>query len=153
MARHLPTAPRSDARSVCAAGGAKRAHGPSIAIVASGEPVYGINTGFGKLAERADRAWRPCGVAAQSSCCRTPPASASQCLSPRVRLMMALKLASLGRGASGRAAETVVAMLEAMLERDLIPVMPSQGSAGASGDLAPLAHMAAAMIGVGEVVA
>ena len=67
-----------------------------------------------------------------------------------VRLMMALKLASLGRGASGIRPDTLE-MLEAMLARDLIPTIPSQGSAGASGDLAPLAHMAAAMLGVGEV--
>ena len=66
-----------------------------------------------------------------------------------VRLMMALKLASLGRGASGVRVRTVE-MLEAMLARDVIPVIPSQGSVGASGDLAPLAHMAAAMLGVGE---
>ncbi len=66
------------------------------------------------------------------------------------RLMMALKLASLAQGASGVRASTL-AMLEAMLQRGVIPVVPAQGSVGASGDLAPLAHMAAAMIGVGEV--
>jgi histidine ammonia-lyase len=63
--------------------------------------------------------------------------------------MMALKLASLGRGASGVRLQTVE-LLEAMLARELIPVIPSQGSAGASGDLAPLAHLAAAMLGIGE---
>src|SRR5690606_18281677 len=67
-----------------------------------------------------------------------------------VRLMMALKLASLGQGASGVQPRTLI-MLEAMLAHDLIPVVPSQGSVGASGDLAPLSHMTAAMIGVGEV--
>jgi histidine ammonia-lyase len=69
---------------------------------------------------------------------------------PIARLMMTLKLASLAQGASGVAPATV-ALLEAMLARDLTPVIPAQGSVGASGDLAPLAHMAAAMIGVGEV--
>ena len=64
--------------------------------------------------------------------------------------MMALKLASLAQGASGVRPETV-AVLEVMLERDLIPVVPVQGSVGASGDLAPLAHMAAAMIGASEI--
>ena len=64
--------------------------------------------------------------------------------------MMALKLASLGRGASGVSPATI-AMLEAMLDKELLPVVPCQGSVGASGDLAPLAHMAAAMIGVGEM--
>ena len=63
--------------------------------------------------------------------------------------MMALKLASLARGASGVRPE-ILKLLAAMLARDVIPLVPSQGSVGASGDLAPLAHMAAAMIGVGE---
>ena len=65
--------------------------------------------------------------------------------------MLALKLASLAQGASGARLETVQ-FLAAMLSRDLLPVVPTQGSVGASGDLAPLAHMAAAMIGVGEVM-
>ena len=63
--------------------------------------------------------------------------------------MMALKIASLAQGASGVRLETLE-LLEAMLARDVIPVVPGQGSVGASGDLAPLAHMTAAMIGVGE---
>jgi len=67
------------------------------------------------------------------------------------RLMMALKLASLAQGASGVRVETVQ-LLEQMLARNVIPVIPAQGSVGASGDLAPLAHMAAAMIGTGEVL-
>jgi len=65
--------------------------------------------------------------------------------------MLALKLASLAQGASGVRLETV-AMLEAMLARDLVPLVPGQCSVGASGDLAPLAHMAAAMIGVGDML-
>ena len=64
--------------------------------------------------------------------------------------MIALKLASLAQGASGIRSATLD-LLAAMLTRDVIPVIPCQGSVGASGDLAPLAHMAAAMIGVGEV--
>jgi histidine ammonia-lyase len=64
--------------------------------------------------------------------------------------MLALKLASLARGASGVRPATI-ALLEALLAHGLLPVVPSQGSVGASGDLAPLAHMAAAMIGVGEM--
>jgi histidine ammonia-lyase len=64
--------------------------------------------------------------------------------------MMALKLASLAQGASGVARATVE-LLEAMLQQGLTPVVPSQGSVGASGDLAPLSHMAAAMIGVGQI--
>jgi histidine ammonia-lyase len=67
------------------------------------------------------------------------------------RLMLALKLLSLGRGASGTAWATVK-LIEDMLNHDVLPVIPEQGSVGASGDLAPLAHMAAVMIGEGEAV-
>src|SRR5208283_6164715 len=67
------------------------------------------------------------------------------------RLLMALKLASLGQGVSGVRPQTLE-FLETMLRHDLIPVIPVQGSVGASGDLAPLAHMTAAMLGVGEIV-
>jgi len=66
-----------------------------------------------------------------------------------VRLMMVLKLLSLGRGASGVAWSTI-AQIENMLDRAVTPVVPVQGSVGASGDLAPLAHMAAAMMGEGD---
>ena len=69
-----------------------------------------------------------------------------------VRLMMALKLASLARGASGVRFETL-ALLQRCLDLDLIPVVPGQGSVGASGDLAPLAHMTAALLGAGELLA
>jgi len=65
------------------------------------------------------------------------------------RLMIALKLASLAQGASGVRRETV-RLLEAVLAKGLTPVVPAQGSVGASGDLAPLAHMAATLIGVGS---
>ncbi len=68
---------------------------------------------------------------------------------PVVRLMLALKLASLAQGASGVQPATL-ALLEAMLQRDVLPLVPCQGSVGASGDLAPLSHMAAVMIGTGE---
>src|SRR5262245_50840666 len=64
--------------------------------------------------------------------------------------MMVLKLASLARGASGIRPETFT-LLDAMVGRDVIPLVPAQGSVGASGDLAPLAHLAAAMIGIGEI--
>ena len=121
------------------------------AIVAKGEPVYGINTGFGKLASAritpADLAQLQRNIVLSHAAGVGEPAP-----EPIVRLMLALKLASLAQGASGVRRDTV-AMLEAMLARDLIPVVPCQGSVGASGDLAPLAHMAAAMIGVGEMLA
>ena len=120
-------------------------------IVARGEPVYGINTGFGKLASvqigDADLATLQRNIVLSHAAGVGAPSPA-----PVVRLMLALKLASLAQGASGVRVETV-ALLEAMLVRGLLPVIPSQGSVGASGDLAPLAHMAATMIGVGEIVA
>jgi histidine ammonia-lyase len=119
------------------------------AIVARGEPVYGINTGFGRLANipinRADLATLQRNLVLSHTAGVGEPMAA-----PQVRLMLALKLASFAQGASGTRPETVE-LLSAMLSRDLLPVVPIQGSVGASGDLAPLAHMAAAMIGVGEI--
>jgi histidine ammonia-lyase len=118
------------------------------AIVARGEPVYGINTGFGKLASvrigSADLATLQRNIVLSHAAGVGEPMPAAN-----VRLTMALKLASLGQGASGVRLETV-ALLEAMLAHDLVPVIPSQGSVGTSGDLAPLAHLAAAMLGIGQ---
>jgi histidine ammonia-lyase len=118
-------------------------------IVAKGEPVYGINTGFGKLAnvqiQTADlRALQRNIVLSHAAGVGGPMPR------PVARLMIALKLASLAQGASGVRPGTL-RLLQAMLERDAIPVVPTQGSVGASGDLAPLAHMAAAMLGEGEI--
>ena len=111
--------------------------------------VYGVNTGFGKLASvriaAADTATLQRNLIL-SHCCGVGDALDT----PTTRLMMALKLLSLGRGASGVRWE-VIASLEAMLARGVTPVVPVQGSVGASGDLAPLAHMTAVMIGAGEV--
>ncbi len=118
-------------------------------ILARGEPVYGINTGFGKLAstriapEDLETLQRNIVLSHAAGTGEATPRAVT-------RLMMALKLASFGHGASGVRLE-VVQMLEAMLERGLTPVIPAQGSVGASGDLAPLAHMAATMIGHGEI--
>ncbi len=117
-------------------------------IVARGEPVYGINTGFGKLAcvriEAADL------ETLQRNIVLSHAAGVGEATpQPVTRLMMALKLASLAQGASGIRPATL-ALLEAMLARGVIPVVPAQGSVGASGDLAPLSHMTAVMIGVGE---
>ncbi|MET0548384.1 MAG: histidine ammonia-lyase [Xanthomonas sp.] len=118
------------------------------AIVATGAPVYGINTGFGKLAsvriEREDL------QALQRNIVLSHAAGVGAPMPvPVVRLMMALKLASLAQGASGVRPQTL-ALLEALLQHEVIPVVPCQGSVGASGDLAPLAHLATVMLGVGE---
>ncbi|GJL95170.1 MAG: histidine ammonia-lyase [Hyphococcus sp.] len=111
-------------------------------------PVYGVNTGFGKLANRR--------IAPQDVATLQRNLILSHCAGvgepfdiPTARLIMALKLISLGRGASGVRME-IIKQIEAMLARNITPVIPCQGSVGASGDLAPLAHMAAAMIGEGE---
>src|SRR5271163_3326982 len=117
-------------------------------IVRRGEPVYGVNTGFGKLASvriaEADLA------RLQRNIVLSHAAGVGEAApTPIVRLMMALKLGSLAQGASGVRRESL-ALLQTMLARGMTPVVPAKGSAGASGDLAPLAHMAAAMIGVGE---
>ena len=119
------------------------------AIIARGEPVYGINTGFGKLAS-AHIASGELATLQRNIVLSHAAGVGEPMRSATVRLMMALKLASLGRGASG-VRPTTIGMLEAMLAREVIPVIPSQGSVGASGDLAPLAHMTAAMLGIGEV--
>jgi histidine ammonia-lyase len=129
----------------------ERAAAAVEAIVARGEPVYGINTGFGRLASvRIDTADL---AALQRNLVLSHAAGVGDPLPvPVVRLMIALKIASLGHGASGVRPATV-RFMEALLARDLVPVVPAQGSVGASGDLAPLAHMAAAMIGVGDMIA
>ncbi|MBW4021785.1 MAG: histidine ammonia-lyase [Proteobacteria bacterium] len=120
------------------------------AILARGEPIYGINTGFGRLASirigtpDLERLQRNIVLSHASGVGAAMP-------SPIARLMMVLKLTSLAQGASGIAPATV-ALLQAMITHDLVPVVPGQGSVGASGDLAPLAHMTATMIGVGEIL-
>src|SRR5271163_2227655 len=132
-------------------------HRPAVAasaaaverIRARGEPVYGINTGFGKLAgvriEPADLAQLQRNIVLSHAAGVGEPSAVAT-----TRLMMALKLGSLAQGASGVQPQTLQ-LIEAMLARGLTPVVPAQGSVGASGDLAPLAHMAAAMIGVGDI--
>jgi histidine ammonia-lyase len=119
------------------------------AILKRDAPTYGINTGFGKLAsvrignEDLETLQRNIVLSHAAGVGAASPVSVT-------RLMMALKIASLAQGASGVREETIE-LLQAMLARGVIPVVPSQGSVGASGDLAPLAHMTAVMIGVGEV--
>ena len=113
------------------------------------ETIYGVNTGFGKLASvKIDETHL---ASLQRNLVRSHCAGFGEPLPLNVvRLVMALKCLSLGRGASGVRIE-VVELLQNMVSADIIPVIPAQGSVGASGDLAPLAHMAAAMIGEGDV--
>jgi len=120
-----------------------------VANAAAGnQAVYGVNTGFGKLASMKikpeDTATLQRNLVISHCCGVGEPLDIAT-----TRLMMVLKLLSLGRGASGVSMQTI-SMIENMLEKGVTPVVPDQGSVGASGDLAPLAHMAAAMIGEGE---
>lgn len=118
-------------------------------IVASGETVYGINTGFGLLANQAIPPERLAelqrNLILSHSCGLGEPL-------PRhvVRLMIVLKLLGLGRGYSG-VRPVVIEALQALIDNDAMPVIPSQGSVGASGDLAPLAHLIAALLGEGRI--
>jgi histidine ammonia-lyase len=112
------------------------------------DPVYGVNTGFGKLANRRIDAGDV--ETLQRNLILSHCAGVGDPLDINTaRLIMVLKLISLGRGVSG-VRMGIITQIEAMLEHGVTPVIPGQGSVGASGDLAPLAHMAAAMIGEGE---
>jgi histidine ammonia-lyase len=115
---------------------------------AGAEAVYGINTGFGKLASTRigpdDVATLQRNLILSHAAGTGAPLPVSV-----VRLAMTLKIVSLGRGASG-VRPAVVRLIEAMLAAGVTPVVPAQGSVGASGDLAPLAHMSAVLIGAGE---
>lgn len=132
------------------AGAIERSAATVARIVERGKPVYGINTGFGKLASvriasgELERLQRNIVLSHAAGVGEAMPI-------PVARLMMALKLASLAQGASGIRPQTV-RMLQDFINRGLTPVIPAQGSVGASGDLAPLAHMTAAMLGIGEMV-
>jgi histidine ammonia-lyase len=118
-------------------------------IVERGERVYGVNTGFGLLARESIPYHR------LKTLQRNLVMSHSAGLGPllddaAVRLIIALKVASLARGFSGVRWEAIDAMLR-LAEAEIYPCIPSKGSVGASGDLAPLAHFSAALIGLGKV--
>jgi histidine ammonia-lyase len=113
-------------------------------------PVYGVNTGFGKLANQ--RIAQDELSALQLNLIRSHSVGVGAPLDPQVvRLMLALKAASLARGASG-VRQDVIDTIVAVHDAGLVPYVPSQGSVGASGDLAPLAHMTLALIGEGEML-
>jgi histidine ammonia-lyase len=118
-------------------------------IVGSGETVYGVNTGFGLLANTRipnDRL-----AELQTNLILSHSAGLGEPLPRHVtRLMIVLKLLGLGRGHSG-VRPLVIEALQRLLDADAIPVIPAQGSVGASGDLAPLAHLVAALMGHGSI--
>ncbi len=118
------------------------------AAAAGGDAYYGVNTGFGKLAQT--RISPEDTQTLQRNLILSHAAGVGPDLPREIaRLMIALKVNSLGRGASG-VRWPVLELMQEMLARDVTPAVPMQGSVGASGDLAPLAHLAAVLIGEGE---
>jgi len=125
-------------------------HAQQVVLGASlgNDPVYGVNTGFGKLSsikiepENTQLLQRNLVL---SHCSGVGDESPDEL----VRMMMLLKILSLARGASG-VRWILLELLLAMYNSHIVPVIPAQGSVGASGDLAPLAHLAAVMLGEGE---
>lgn len=118
-------------------------------IISRGEVIYGVNTGFGKLADR--RISKDELLELQRRVVESHMVGVGEPLRDEtVRGMMLVKILSLCQGHSGIRRE-VIDLLVSMLDHDILPVIPSQGSVGASGDLAPLSHMAGAMTGHGEV--
>ncbi|HNW59204.1 MAG TPA: histidine ammonia-lyase [bacterium] len=117
-------------------------------IIRDGRVVYGVNTGFGKLAtihiadDALDTLQR--NLVLSHACGVGEPIPA-----PIVRAVMALKINALCKGFSGTRPE-LAQFLAGMLNRGVVPVIPCKGSVGASGDLAPLAHMTLVMLGLGE---
>jgi histidine ammonia-lyase len=130
-------------------GAVGEAHAAVRERLASGEALYGINTGFGKLAKTRisedELATLQLYLLRSHAAGVGPPLADST-----VRLVLALKAASLARGFSG-VRPVVIERLLQILHAGICPLVPSQGSVGASGDLAPLAHLSLALIGEGRV--
>ena len=118
-------------------------------IIAGGDAAYGINTGFGLLAQTRipiDQL-----ELLQRNLLLSHAAGVGDALPDAVvRLILALKINALARGHSGITMAVIDALL-ALLEHEVYPVIPAQGSVGASGDLAPLAHLSTVLLGIGEV--
>lgn len=117
-------------------------------LLATGDAIYGVNTGFGKLAKQRIQASDL--SALQLNIVRSHAAGVGAPLNLAVvRAILLLKINALSQGASGislKAMET----LTGLLNQDILPMIPGQGSVGASGDLAPLAHLSLVLIGEGE---
>jgi len=119
-------------------------------ILARGEVVYGVTTGFGKLSDVAIPGDKL--LELQANLVRSHAAGLGEPLpEPEVRAMMLLRANVLAKGYSG-ARPALVDLLLGLLNNDLYPPIPEQGSVGASGDLAPLAHLALALIGEGDMI-
>ena len=119
-----------------------------VDVVAGGEQVYGVNTGFGQLAQVRISDDELAHL--QENLVRSHAVGVGDDLGDDiVRLVMLMKVISLAEGFSGVRLELVEALC-ALINNNIYPRIPSQGSVGASGDLAPLAHMAGVLIGAGE---
>ena len=127
----------------------EKSHSSLMKIVASGKRVYGVNTGFGSLLN-VDVGKEDV-IKLQSNLIRSHAAGYGPRLDDiHVRAMMLVRLNSLCKGYSG-VSRNLIEFLVNMLNRKVHPVVPRYGSVGASGDLAPLAHVALAMMGEGKV--
>jgi histidine ammonia-lyase len=118
-------------------------------IIAKGDAAYGINTGFGLLAQTRIPAEQL--ELLQRNLLLSHAAGVGDALPDAVvRLILVLKINALARGHSGITMAVIDALL-ALLQHEVYPVIPAQGSVGASGDLAPLAHLSTVLLGIGEV--
>jgi len=118
--------------------------------IRAGEPLYGVNTGFGSLSRKRIEDARLSEM--QHNLLRSHAAGTGELLEPEVvRATMLLLAASLSRGHSGVRSEVVETLID-LLNAGVTPVVPAVGSVGASGDLAPLAHIALVLIGEGEAL-
>ncbi|WP_119272258.1 histidine ammonia-lyase [Taklimakanibacter deserti] len=117
-------------------------------LLATGDAIYGVNTGFGKLAKQ--RIAAPDLSALQLNIVRSHAAGVGAPLDQAiVRTILLLKINALSQGASGISVQAMDTLAK-LLNQDILPVIPGQGSVGASGDLAPLAHLSLVLIGEGE---
>ena len=127
-----------------------RHHGFIKDALTSGKKIYGVNTGFGYLSDVAIEAQQICQL--QTNLVRSHACGVGDPLeAPLTRSLLVLRAHTLLLGHSG-VRRKVVELLLKMLENDILPVVPMQGSVGASGDLAPLAHLALCLLGEGSVV-
>lgn len=118
-------------------------------VLKSGKTIYGVNTGFGQLSQISIPADQLNEL--QTNLVRSHAAGVGKPISPGlVRIILYLKLLSYSKGYSGIRLE-LASRIKEYLNHDLLPIIPEKGSVGASGDLAPLGHMALALIGEGEV--
>ena len=147
LIRHSPVRLSLDPECL---GGINRSVETVAALIAEGRAIYGVNTGFGLLA----RTRIPVGELEQlqrsivlSHAAGTGPLMEEA----TVRLLMVLKINSLARGYSGIRLRVIEALMR-LLEAEVYPCIPQKGSCGASGDLAPLAHMSTVLLGEGEVL-